>query len=94
MIQIAHDGCGYLQSLVHCSDNMLVIHNMQQTKSLLKKKSNLICYDAVRESVAMGELLPGHIGTNENVGNLTTKALYGKKQRYRVSQLLYDIYNE
>ena len=28
---------------------------------------------------------------NENVGNLTTKILYGQKWRYMISQLLYDI---
>jgi hypothetical protein len=75
-------------------DNMLVIHNMQQPESMLKKKSNSICYHAVQESVAMGESLTGHIGTNENVGDLTRKVLYGQKQRYMVSQLLYDIYDE
>ncbi len=32
---------------------------------MLKKKSNSICYHAVRESVAMGEYLTGHIGTNK-----------------------------
>ena len=30
-------------------DNMLVIHNTQQTESTLKKKSNSIAYHAVRE---------------------------------------------
>jgi hypothetical protein len=35
-------------------DNMLIIHNTQQPKSMLKKKSNSICYHAVCESVAMG----------------------------------------
>ena len=45
---------------------------------MLEKKSN-ICYHAVRESVAMGESLMGHIGTNKNVGDLATKVLYGQK---------------
>ena len=58
---------------------------------MLKKKSNSICYHAICESVAMGESLTGHIGTNENVGNLV---LYGQKQRYMVLQLLYDIYDD
>jgi len=47
---------------------------------MLKKKSNSICYHAVRESVAMGESLTAHIGMNENVGDLTTKVLYGQKR--------------
>jgi hypothetical protein len=75
-------------------NNMLVIHNMQQPESMLKKKSNSICHHAVWESVAMGESLTGHIGANENIGNLATKVLYSQKQRYMVSQLLYDIYDE
>ena len=36
-------------------DNMSVIHNTQRPESNLKKKSNCICYHAVRESIAMGE---------------------------------------
>ena len=35
-------------------DNMSVIHNTQRPESTLRKKSNSICYHAVRESVAMG----------------------------------------
>ena len=34
-------------------DNMSVIHNTQRPESMLRKKSNSICYHAVRESVAM-----------------------------------------
>ena len=42
-------------------DNMSVIHNTQRPESTLRKKSNQICYHAVRESVAMNECLTGHI---------------------------------
>jgi hypothetical protein len=35
-------------------DNMYVVHNTQRPESVLKKKSNSICYHAVRESAAMG----------------------------------------
>ena len=73
--------------------NMLVIHNTQRPESMLKKKSNSICYHPVRESVVMGESLMGHIGMNKNTGDLTTKVLYGQKRRYMVLQLLYDIYD-
>ena len=44
--------------------NMSVIHNTQLTKSTLNKKSNSIFYDAMRESVDMGESITAHIGTN------------------------------
>ena len=39
----------------------------------------------------MGESLTAHIGTNENIGDLATKVLYGEKWQYMVSQLLYNI---
>ena len=35
-------------------NNSLVIHNTQRPESTLGKKSNSICYQAMRESVAMG----------------------------------------
>ena len=47
-------------------DNMSVIHNTQRPESTPRKKSNAICYHAVRELVAMGEYLMGHIKTTEN----------------------------
>ena len=75
-------------------NNMSVIHNTQWPESMLKKKNNSICYHAVRESVAMGEALTGHIGMDENVGDLATKMFYGQKRQYMVSQLLYDIYDD
>ncbi len=37
-------------------DKMSVIHNAQCPKSILKKKNLPICYHAVREAVAMGEV--------------------------------------
>ena len=61
-------------------DNMSVIHNTQQPKSTLKKKSDSIAYHAVMESVTMGKLLTGHVGTNSNPEDLATKVLYGKKR--------------
>jgi hypothetical protein len=66
-------------SLIY-GDNMSVIHNTQQPESTLKNKSNSIAYHAVQESVAMGESLTGHVGTNDNPADLATKVLYGKKR--------------
>ena len=48
---------------------MSTIHNTQYPESQLKKKSNSICYHAVREAVAMGELLTGHVKTDENLAD-------------------------
>ena len=44
-------------------DNMYVIHNTQRPESTLNKKSNSICYHAIRESVAMGESITAHVPT-------------------------------
>jgi len=74
-------------------DNMSVIHNTQRPESALKKKSNAICYHAVRESVAMGESLTAHISSDRNVTDLLTKLLYGQKRRNIVGDILFDIYD-
>ena len=74
-------------------DNMSVIHNTQRPESTLKKKSNAICYHAVRESVAMGESLTAHIPTDRNVADLLTKLLYGQRRKSLVSEILFDIYD-
>ena len=67
-------------------DNMSVIHNTQRPESMLKKKSNSICYHAVRESVAKDEMLTGHVRTHENVADIATKVLHaGQKRNYLVS---------
>jgi hypothetical protein len=74
-------------------DNMSVIHNTSKPESVLKKKSNSICYHAVRESVAAGESLTSHISTHYNLSDLLTKVLYGEKRRQLVRGLLCDIYD-
>jgi hypothetical protein len=51
-------------------DNMSVIYNTQQPESMLKKKSNSICYHAMRKAVAMGECLTGHVSTHNNPADI------------------------
>jgi len=76
-------------------DNMSVIHNTQKPESTLKKKSNSICYHAIRESVAMGETLTGHIPSKENPADLATKIIpSGQLRESLVSMMLRDIYDE
>jgi len=73
-------------------DNMSVIHNTQRPELTLKKKSNSVCYHAVRESVAMGESLTGHISTHDNPADICTKIVGGGQKRdHLVGLLLYDI---
>ena len=76
-------------------DNMSVIHNTQRPESMIKKKSNQICYHFCRESVAMGESLTGHVSTGENPADLATKIITAKGTReHLVSKLMYDIYDD
>jgi len=76
-------------------DNMSVIHNTQKPESTLKKKSNSICYHAIRESVAMGESLTAHVASKENPADLATKVVPGGQLReHLVRKLLHDIHDE
>ena len=73
-------------------DNMSVIHNMQRPESTLKKKSNSVCYHAVREAVAMGECLTGHILTHDNPADIITKIMPGGQKRdHLIGLILYDL---
>ena len=73
-------------------DNMSVIHNTQRPESMLRKKSNSICYHAIREAVAINELLTGHVSTHHNPADIATKVVPGgQQQNYLVGLVLYDI---
>ena len=51
------------------------------------------CYHAVRESVAMGECLTGHVPTDDNPADICTKLIPGggRKRDHLVGLVLYDI---
>ena len=74
-------------------DNMYVMHNTSKLESVLKKKSNSICYYFFREAFAMRECLTTHVPTTRNWADLLTKVLFGKKRRELVQGVLFDIYN-
>ena len=74
-------------------DNMSVIYNTSRPESTLKKKSNSICYHAVREAVASGECLTTNCKTGDNYFDMMTKVLYGQKKRDNVARILYDIWD-
>ena len=87
MMGVAVSGPSYIYG-----DNMSVIHNTQQPESMLKKKSNSICYHAICEAVAMGECLTGHVSTHDNPADICTKVIPGgRKQDHLVGLLLYDL---
>ena len=72
---------------------MSVIHNTSKPESVLKKKSNSICYRFVSEAVAMRECLTTHVPTAINWADLLTKVLYGNKRQELVQGVLFDIYD-
>jgi hypothetical protein len=72
-------------------DSKLAITNLTRPELTLKKKSNSICYHAIRESVAMGESLLTHVGTHNNLTDLLTKPTFGAKRQKLVSRLLYEV---
>ena len=61
-------------------NNMSVIYKRSRPELTLKKKSNSICYHAVRKEVATGECLTTHCKTGENYSDTMTKVLYGQKK--------------
>ena len=70
----------------------LYVH-VVKPESTLKKKSNSICYHAVCESVAMGEVLTTHIPTAMNPSDMLTKVLYGQNKQNCCEQVLWDSYD-
>jgi hypothetical protein len=72
-------------------DNMSVIHNTSKPESVLKKKSNSICYHFIRESVAMGESLTGHVRSEENPADICTKIIPGGMKRESFTRMI--LYN-
>ena len=74
-------------------NNMSVIYNTSRPESTLKKKSNSICYHAVREAVASGECLTTNCKTKDNYYDMMTKVLYGQKKQYNVARILYEIWD-
>ena len=88
MMGVPVDGPTYIYG-----DNMSIINNTSKPESVLKKKSNSICYHFIREVVAMKECFTTHVPTLRNFADLLTKCLSGKKRRDLVRGVLYNIYD-
>ena len=71
-----------------CGDNMSVTHNTQKPESVLTKKSNSICYHAIRESVAMGEMLTTHIRSEDNPADICTKTMCNGRKRASLIRMM------
>ena len=77
-------------SLIY-GENMSFIHNKQQPESAMKKKSNSICYHAIRETVAMNESLTGHVPSVENPKEICMKVFQGgAKQKHPIGKVLHE----
>ena len=61
-------------------DNMSVGHNKFRPESVLRKKSNSVCYQLVHESVAIGNSLIGNIPSKENIKDLIQKSTMGRRK--------------
>ena len=68
-------------------DNMSVIHNTQRPESVLRKKSNSVCYHAVREAVAMEEMRTTHMQSEFNAADVCTKIITNKPKRDSIIRL-------
>jgi hypothetical protein len=69
-------------------DNMSVVHNTHRPESVLKKKSNSMCYHEVLESDDMGESIIGHVPSVENPADICTKVVPGGQKRNHFTRLL------
>ena len=74
---------------------MSVIHNTQKPESTLKKKSNPICYHAIRESVAMKEIMTRNVLSVDNPSDICAKVVpYGEKQKHLIGKALHELYEQ
>jgi hypothetical protein len=74
---------------IYGDNTMSVIHNTQRPELTLNKKSSSICYHYMRESVAMGESLTGHIRSEDNPADLCTKIMAGGgTKRDRLTEMI------
>jgi hypothetical protein len=75
-------------------DNMSVVRNAHQPESVLKKKSNSICYHSVRDSSAMGESIIEQVPYVDNPADICTKVFPGgQKRNHLICLLLHDLYD-
>jgi hypothetical protein len=87
MMGIPIDGLAYVYG-----EKMLVIHNTHRPESMLKKKSNSVCYHCCSKPVAMNKCMTGHVPTKQKPANLCAKVIPGEAQQdCLVTQILCDV---
>ena len=75
-------------------DIFSVVYIEKKPESVLRTKSNSVCYHTVHELVAMGKSLVGHITSKENITDLMAKVIYGQKRKYLMSNIFHVIYDD
>ena len=86
MMEVSIEGPTHMYGAI-----LSTIHNTQQPVLQLKKKFNSICFHAVREAVAMGELLTEHAKTEGNPIDILNKVMDGGiKMNNLMPMYLYD----
>ena len=75
-------------------DNQFVMYDIYKPESVLKKKSNSICYHFIRQAIVMKECLATHVPTARNFADMLTKALYSKKRKDLVGGVFHFIYDQ
>ena len=71
---------------------MSVVTNASKLALVLKKKSNSIAYHYVREGVSMDEWRTAYVNTEDNPGDIFSKAVSAGKGRDRkVRMFMWDI---
>ena len=88
MMGIAVDEPAYIYG-----DNKSVLSNASVPESVLKKKSNSIAYNFVREGSASDEWRVTYVNKNDNVADLLTKPLGGEKRKAFIRRLLHHLYS-
>ena len=74
-------------------DNQSILASTTIPDSTLKKKSQSIAYNFVRESAARGEWRTPYVNTHENEADLLTKQLpSGEKRKGFVRNLLHHVF--
>ena len=86
MMGIVVDGPSFVYG-----DNKSVLINASVPESALRKKSNSIAYNYVREGSASDEWRVAYVNTHHNVADLLTKPLGGEKRRYFIQRLLHHL---
>ena len=88
MMGIGVDGTAHI-----FGDNKSVLVNSSIPTSVLKKKSNSIAFNFVREGCAANEWRVAYVNTHDNVADLLTKPLTnGAKRRTLIDMIFHFVY--